>query len=323
LICAHCKAELDPALRLCSHCGAEIAPAGEPEWRAQIRETVKRRREEQQRRLARPKEDSRQLSIFSPSSAPSPSVSSSSGEESQARERRAAIRARVEEKTAKLAQRGRRTRPLVDAGDLAIGGRGGGALAAAAELSADPLELGEEPAELAEPSCPGGPRGEGPFDIGSFTLATSAEPASDSSKEPENLELALPGERLLAALVDLGFITTLLLGLTYLTTNIVGQPLRSLPGSSLSALGLLGFFLGVGYLVFFWGFSGQTLGGLLTRVRVIAPSGGTPGMGRAAVRVFGCALAVLLLGVGFIGWWTDRERRGWPDRLASTHVVRG
>ncbi len=281
---------------------------------------MKRRREEQRRRLARPKEDSRQLSIFPASSEPAPSVSSSGGEESQARERHAAIRARVEEKTAKLAQRGRRTRPLVDAGDVAIGGRGGGALAAAAELSADPLELAEEPAGFAEP---GVPEGEQALDVGSFSLAASTEPASDSSNEPRNLELALPGERLLAALVDLGFMTTLLLGLTYLTTNIVGQPLRSLPGSSLSALGMLGFFLGVGYLVFFWGFSGQTLGGLLTRVRVIAPRGGPPGMGRAAVRVFGCALAVLLLGVGFIGWWTERERRGWPDRLASTRVVRG
>lgn len=314
MICAHCKAELDPALRLCSHCGAEIPPALEPEWRAQIRETVRRRREERQRRQARQTEDARQLSIFPATAEPGPAAPEKpdkEDEQAQARERRAAIRARVEEKTARLAHRGRRARPLVDAGEVAIGPRASGALAAAVELEPDPLVLNDEPSELAD---------EDALDLGAFTLASAP---GQASQEPGQLELALPGERLLAALVDFGFVATLLLGLAYLTTNLVGQPLRSLPGSSLSALGLLGFFIGVGYLVFFWGLSGQTLGGLLTRVRVVEPSGRPPGVGRAAIRVFGCALSVLLAGVGFIGWWNDRERRGWPDRLASTRVVRG
>jgi uncharacterized RDD family membrane protein YckC len=304
VICANCKTELDPALRLCSHCGAEIVPASEPEWRAQIRETVRRRREERQRRLARQKEDTRQLSIFAEASQ---AEAAHPPEEEDARARRAAIRARVEEKSAKLSHRGRRTRPLVDAGEVAIGTRGG-ALAAATELEPDPLVLSEEPAEVEA------------LDLGSLPLRGGGE---EDVAEREQLDPAFPGERILAALVDFGFIATLLLGLAYLTTNIVGQPLRNLPGSSLAALGCLGFFIAAGYLIFFWGLSGQTLGGLLTRVRVVAPGGLPPGMGRAAVRVLGCLLSLALVGVGFLGWWTDRERRGWPDRLASTLVVRG
>jgi uncharacterized RDD family membrane protein YckC len=138
----------------------------------------------------------------------------------------------------------------------------------------------------------------------------------------EHFELASPGERLLAGLIDFGFLTLMLLGLAYLTTNLASQPLQALPRPALAALGCVGFLLSVGYFLFFWSLSGQTLGKLLTSSRVVDPLGQPLGFSRALVRTLGIGLSLLPLGAGFVGLWSDIGRRAWHDRLASTKVVR-
>jgi uncharacterized RDD family membrane protein YckC len=138
----------------------------------------------------------------------------------------------------------------------------------------------------------------------------------------EHFELASPGERLLAGLIDFGFLTLMLLGLAYLTTNLASQPLQALPRPALAALGCVGFLLAVGYFLFFWSLSGQTLGKLLTSSRVVDPLGQPLGFSRAFVRTLGIGLSLLPLGAGFVGLWSDIGRRAWHDRLASTKVVR-
>jgi uncharacterized RDD family membrane protein YckC len=47
------------------------------------------------------------------------------------------------------------------------------------------------------------------------------------------------------------------------------------------------------------------------------------GVSRATLRLVGVVLSALPLGLGFLGLWTDAERRGWHDRFAGTKVVRG
>ena len=138
----------------------------------------------------------------------------------------------------------------------------------------------------------------------------------------ERFELASPAERILGGFIDFGFLTLLLLGLAYLTTNLVGQPLRALPGPAVASLGCVGFLLATGYFLFFWSLSGQTLGKLLTSSRVVDPLGQPLGFGRALVRTLGMGLSILPLGAGFVGLWSDIGRRAWHDRLASTKVVR-
>jgi uncharacterized RDD family membrane protein YckC len=81
--------------------------------------------------------------------------------------------------------------------------------------------------------------------------------------------------------------------------------------------------MGASYFLFFWSLSGQTLGKLLTGSRVVDRRGGALGFGRAAMRLAAAVVAALPLGAGFIGLWTDREHRGWHDRIAGTKVIRG
>ena len=137
--------------------------------------------------------------------------------------------------------------------------------------------------------------------------------------------LASPGERVLSGFIDMAFVSLIQLTLFYLTTHLVAQRLGALPTSALVAMGLVGAVLGAGYFLFFWSLSGQTLGKLLTGGRVVDGGGGGGALGasRAALRLAGAVLSAVPLGAGFLGLWTDTDRRGWHGRLAGTKVVRG
>jgi uncharacterized RDD family membrane protein YckC len=126
-----------------------------------------------------------------------------------------------------------------------------------------------------------------------------------------------------AGSIDLAFVALIQLTLFYLTTHLVAQRLGALPRSALGAMSLVGLVMAAGYFLFFWSLSGQTLGKLLTGSRVVDRRGGALGFGRAALRLFATLLSILPLGAGFIGLWSDPERRGWHDRISGTKVVRG
>ncbi len=294
MTCPKCQAALDPAVAVCPSCGAPRAggPDGVADWRQHIRETVQRRKEWRRRQLAKREDDARQLSIFAdPGESDNPE-----SEEELVRRRRAEIRSRVEEK---LSRPRNRVRALVDAGEVAIPVASVSLAATAPELD---MDLPDSEADILDEQ-----------------LDEAVEVAHDSAA---SFDLASPGERLLSGFIDFGFLSLLLLSLTYLTTNLVAQPLRGLPGPALAALGCVGALIGVGYLLFFWSLSGQTLGKLLTSSRVVDPLGRPLGFGRAIVRALGLGLSILPLGAGFIGLWSDIERRAWHDRLADTKVVR-
>jgi len=76
-----------------------------------------------------------------------------------------------------------------------------------------------------------------------------------------------------------------------------------------------------GYLVLFWSAAGQTPGMRLLRVRVQRPGGSGLSLGRAVVRAFGLALAIVPCFLGFVPVLFDRRRRALPDYLAGTVVV--
>ena len=174
------------------------------------------------------------------------------------------------------------------------------------------------------------------FDSGELTGGADFEIARDApmpdlsspSAEPFiGFGLASPGERVLSGLIDMTFVSLIQLTLFYLTTHLVAQRLGALPTSALVAMGLVGAVLAAGYFLFFWSLSGQTLGKLLTGGRVVdgrgSSGGGALGASRAALRLVGAVVSAVPLGAGFLGLWTDTERRGWHDRLAGTKVVRG
>jgi uncharacterized RDD family membrane protein YckC len=78
--------------------------------------------------------------------------------------------------------------------------------------------------------------------------------------------------------------------------------------------------LGSFYLVFFWSLAGQTPGMDFFGIRLGPPGFRLP-LRRSLRRLAGIVLAVIPLGLGFLGILLDERRRGWPDRLAGVDVL--
>ena len=88
-----------------------------------------------------------------------------------------------------------------------------------------------------------------------------------------------------------------------------------------TVIGVAGFLVEVVYFAGFWSTAGQTPGKRLLHLRVIDGAGSPPGLGRSLVRLFGLALAILLLFTGFLPVLVDDRRRALEDFLAGTVVV--
>jgi uncharacterized RDD family membrane protein YckC len=99
-----------------------------------------------------------------------------------------------------------------------------------------------------------------------------------------------------------------------------------LPLREAALLGLLVVALGatlhVVYHVAFVGGCGQTPGKMALGIAVVRRDGEPAGYTRAMVRCLGGLVSVLTLGLSSLGMFFTRERRGFPDWLAGTRVVR-
>ncbi len=340
MLCESCQSEIEPVMVICPACGVRIQHGREDvHWRQQVRDTVERHKAKRRREQSRHDDDARQLSIF-------PESSEEDEQDRAVRARRAEIRARVEDRLSKrpttdpLARRDdapsrvRHRGGVADVGDVPLGA-GGGAAAALSRSAPAPEELTDRAFDPTTAEFR-----EGDFDPGAdLEIAVDAlisdspetpsagwrETGPETGREPFiGFGLASPGERLLSGFIDLAFVSLIQLTLFYLTTHLVAQRLGALPTSAVVAMGLVGAVLAAGYFLFFWSLSGQTLGKLLTGGRVVYAGGeGALGFSRAAVRLVGVCLSAVPLGAGFVGLWTDTERRGWHDRMAGTKVIRG
>lgn len=85
---------------------------------------------------------------------------------------------------------------------------------------------------------------------------------------------------------------------------------------------LLGITLHAAYWIVFIATCGQTPGKMLRGLEVVVPEGRPVGYGRAFRRWLGMGLSALPFGLGFLGVFLTRERRGLHDWLAGTRVVR-
>ena len=305
MTCASCGTELPPSASICQACGARRDPAS---WRDQVRETVARHMEKKRLQQEKRDDDARQLSIFPEEAFEDPG-------ERELRQRRAEIRARVQERVSRRAGSLRALREsgrTIDAGEIPLGRAK--AVAAARELAREP-----EP-ETADPRTDRYVRLPEPVD---FEMPLAPPQLEETRGAVLAFGMASGVERVISGAIDLIFVGLIQLTLFYLTTHLVAQRVGALPGSALVAMGLVGAVMAAGYFLFFWSLSGQTLGKLLTGSRVVDRRGGALGFGRAALRLVATLVAALPLGAGFIGLWTDPERRGWHDRLAGTKVIRG
>jgi uncharacterized RDD family membrane protein YckC len=75
------------------------------------------------------------------------------------------------------------------------------------------------------------------------------------------------------------------------------------------------------YFAYSWAVTGKTFGMALLGVRVVRTDGDAAGVKRAIVRTLALPLSFLLLGLGFLGILTGRQRRALHDVIAGTVVV--
>jgi uncharacterized RDD family membrane protein YckC len=126
--------------------------------------------------------------------------------------------------------------------------------------------------------------------------------------------------RALAALVDAAIINAGFLAAAGIVAALFGS----------DGVSALGFAFGTGawivviyvYAMTFWSLAGQTPGMRFLSIRL--EHNGSPRLGRrrARRRFFGAVLALLPLGLGFLGVVTRDDRRGFQDRRADTDMIR-
>jgi len=86
-----------------------------------------------------------------------------------------------------------------------------------------------------------------------------------------------------------------------------------------AGLFLLIYFL---YSIFFLVTSGQTIGMMITDLRIIGIEGTRPSIGQLFIRCFGYLLSVLVIGAGLFWSFFDRNNMCFHDRFSNTSITR-
>lgn len=143
---------------------------------------------------------------------------------------------------------------------------------------------------------------------------------------PAGSELASAGARLLAGAIDLlllGAIDAAVLYLTLLFCDLTFAEVTRIPLAPLMAFVAL---LNGGYMVAFTAAGGQSIGKMITRIRVVTMDEGSwtdrVRLGQACLRAVGYLVSALPAGLGFVPALFGTDRRGLHDRLAHTRVVK-
>jgi uncharacterized RDD family membrane protein YckC len=117
-------------------------------------------------------------------------------------------------------------------------------------------------------------------------------------------------------IVNLGF--SALAALVALVVSALGGNGNGVSDLALVAGGAVWVGVGSLYLVTFWSLAGQTPGMRFLGIRIAQ---GRLLPRRAIARLFGFGLAVLSLGLGFLGIVFGEQRRGFADRFGRTDVI--
>ena len=128
-------------------------------------------------------------------------------------------------------------------------------------------------------------------------------------------------ERVKAGLIDLGLLLLVDVVIVYFALKVCRLDVSEvalLPRVPFAAFLLL---QNGGYLIAFTA-TGQTLGKMVTGLRVVTAHDSLPGVGRATVRSLLSLVLALPAGLGLLPAVLSRDGRGLHDRLAGTRVVR-
>lgn len=141
-----------------------------------------------------------------------------------------------------------------------------------------------------------------------------------ASRTPASGRAAPLGRRALAAIVDIVLMAAIDAVVVYFTLRVADLPPAQV--LDLPIAPMLGFFalLNGGYVAAFTAASGQTIGKMLTGVRVVGERTMRVGLGQAIARTAMWAACVLPVGLGVLVLLFARDGRAPHDRFAGTRV---
>lgn len=105
--------------------------------------------------------------------------------------------------------------------------------------------------------------------------------------------------------------------------RIIGNDGSKLLNSSISSLGwVLGALVAVGNLFFLPFFSCQSVGKMLTGLKIVSKDGNPPSLRALALRhTVGYLAGFVTLGLGFVAAFVGRSGRTLHDKMAGTYVI--
>ena len=163
------------------------------------------------------------------------------------------------------------------------------------------------------------------LDVGDDGLAAfGKETATPAAAAPVAGTVASIVRRAAAGLIDviiLGSISTAVVLLTLRVCELTLEQWRILPPVPMLSFLLL---LCGGYFVLFTAAGGQTIGKMITRLRVVKSPGVSPArvsFSTAVIRTVACLGSVVALGAGFLLAIVNDDHCAFHDRVAATRVV--
>ena len=117
------------------------------------------------------------------------------------------------------------------------------------------------------------------------------------------------GERLVAYIIDIVILAVPLAIMSYILPTMVYY--------------ILGLIFSIGYLVYFWSTTGQTVGKMAMGLKVInVNTGAPPDAATAALRYVGYIISGIPFYLGFFWVIWDEHKEGWHDKIAKTRVIK-
>ena len=141
------------------------------------------------------------------------------------------------------------------------------------------------------------------------------------SRNSDGVFVAFVGRRVCAAVCDLLLLGAIDTTVVALTVRLAGLELVTVDALPLVPLAAFLLLLDFGYLVALTALGGQTIGKMVTGIRVVSVDGPSVTVVDAAIRAAAYIVSVLPVGLGMLGLFFG-SRRSLHDYLADTRVVK-
>jgi uncharacterized RDD family membrane protein YckC len=150
---------------------------------------------------------------------------------------------------------------------------------------------------------------------------SAAAPVAAATPPDVSVVPAGSGRRVIAAAIDLFLLSAIDGIVLYLTLALAGLTFAEI--GLLPVVPIVTFFvlLDAGYLVVFVAASGQTIGKMITGIRVVGDDGQRADVSAAVLRAVGCAVSLVTAGLGYLPAFVTADRRALQDRISGTRVV--